>query len=61
MEKATENSNLLTVSKIAKELGVSDGKVKKAIAELKLDPDAKKGACAYYAPASVAKIKTALG
>ncbi|MDX9723636.1 MAG: HTH domain-containing protein [Myxococcota bacterium] len=50
----------LSAGKIAKELGVSDAKVKKAIKELGLEPDSKKGACGYYGPESVAKLKKAL-
>jgi len=52
--------DLLTAGKIAKEIGVSDAKVKKAIKELGLEPDAKKGACSYYSRAAIAKIKQAL-
>jgi Mn-dependent DtxR family transcriptional regulator len=51
---------LLTAGKIAKELGVSGPKVKKAIEELGLEPEAKKGACSYYSAAQVKKIKKAL-
>ncbi len=53
--------DLWTAANIAKELGVSDGKVKKAIAELKLAPDAKKGVCCYYGAAAKKKIASALG
>ena len=49
--------DLLTAGKIATELGVPPAKVKKAIQELGLEPDAKKGACSYYSKASIAKIK----
>ena len=61
-KKAEEKSgaDLLTAANIAKELGVSDGKVKKAIAELKLAPDAKKGVCCYYGPAAKKKIAAAV-
>lgn len=52
--------DMLTAGNIAKELGVPDAKVKKAIADLKLAPDAKKGPCCYYSRASVTKIKGAL-
>jgi hypothetical protein len=52
---------LLTASKIAAQLKVTDAKVKKAIAALKLAPAAKKGPCSYYAAADLAKIKKALG
>jgi hypothetical protein len=52
--------DLVTAGNIAKQLGVSDGKVKKAIAALNLEPAAKKGACAYYAATDIPKIKKAL-
>jgi Fic family protein len=55
-----ESTDLLTAGNIAKTLGVSDAKVKKAIAELGLQPDAKKGVCAYYSKAAVAKIEAKL-
>jgi hypothetical protein len=54
------DQELLTAGKIAKEISVADARVKKAIQELGLDPDAKKGACSYYSRAAVAKIKKAL-
>lgn len=57
----TDLADLLTASKIAAQLKVTDGKVKKAIAALGLKPAAKKGVCSYYAKGDVAKIKKALG
>ncbi len=57
---ADTEGQLLTAGKIAKELGVSDGKVKKAIQALGLEPDAKKGACAYYGPAALAALRDEL-
>ena len=57
---ATEKEVLLTAGSIAKELGVSDAKVKKAISELALQPKAKKGACCYYSKDALPKIKGAL-
>jgi len=54
-------TDLLTAAKIAAELKVPGGKVKKAIAALKLAPAAKKGVCNYYARSAVPKIKKALG
>ena len=54
------DKQLLTAGKVAKELGVSDAKVKKAITELELEPDEKKGACSYYSASAIAKIKKAL-
>lgn len=53
-------SDLLTASKIAKELSVPDAKVKKAIATLGLKPAAKKGVCSYYDRKAVAAIKKAI-
>jgi hypothetical protein len=55
-----ENTVLLTSGNIAKALGVSDAKVKKAIKDLKIKPNAKKGVCNYYSEAALTKIKTAL-
>ena len=51
---------LMTVGKIATELKVSPGQVKKAIAELKIKPTSKKGACSYYAAAIVPRVRSAL-
>ncbi|MBF0341244.1 MAG: hypothetical protein HQL95_09840 [Magnetococcales bacterium] len=50
-----------TATNIAKELGVSDARVKKAIKELGLEPAAKKGVCCYYAREEIGKIKEKLG
>jgi hypothetical protein len=57
---ADDLSNLFTAGAIAKTLGVSDGKVKKAITELKLKPEAKKGVCNYYGKSALEKIRKAL-
>jgi hypothetical protein len=54
-------ADLLTASKIAAHLEVTDAEVKKAIAVLGLKPAARKGVCSYYAKADVPKIKRALG
>lgn len=51
----------LSPGNIAKALGVSDAKVKKAIKDLALEPAAKRGVCSFYAPDQVAKIKAAVG
>jgi hypothetical protein len=59
--RMTDPSDLLTASKIAAALKVSDAKVKKAIAALGLKPAAKKGVCSYYEKSEVPKIKKALG
>jgi len=51
---------MLTAGNIAKQLSVSDAKVKKAIQELKIKPAAKKGVCNYYSKDTVSKVKAAL-
>ena len=55
-----ETPTLLTASAMAKELGVSDGKVKKAITEIGLVPTSKKGCCTCYAAEDLAKLKAVL-
>jgi hypothetical protein len=57
---ANEAPQLFTAGALAKELGVSDAKVKKAITELTLTPAAKKGCCSYYDADAVAKLKAVL-
>jgi hypothetical protein len=57
---ANDNQELLTAGNIAKELGVSDAKVKKAIKELAIQPKAKKGVCSYYSRDELPRIKEAL-
>ncbi len=49
---------MLTAKKVAEKLGVTEAKVKKIIKEQNIEPDAKRGACNYYAPATVEKIKS---
>ncbi len=53
-------TGLLTAGALAKELGVSDARVKKAIKTLGLEPKAKKGVCAYYGKDALAKLKPAV-
>jgi Fic family protein len=55
-----DKEDLLTSAGIAKQLGVSDAKVKKAIKELAIEPSAKKGVCSYYSQDALAKVKAAL-
>ncbi len=55
-----EKAGLLTAGTIAKKLGVSDAKVKKAIKDLGIQPKAKKGVCNYYSGDAVAVVKAAL-
>ena len=52
--------NLLTAGAIAKALGASDAKVKKAITDLGIAPAAKKGVCAYYGKDVLPKVKAAV-
>lgn len=56
----TPKSNL-SAGAIAKELGVPEAKVKKAIAALNLEPAAKKGVCNLYAVDAIPQIKAAIG
>ncbi len=44
-------------AKLAEALGVSAGKVKKLIAELKIKEDEVKGVCKYYGEAALKKLK----
>jgi hypothetical protein len=55
-----KQEDLLTAGNIAKELGVADARVKKAVSTLALQPKAKKGACSYYGRDQLTKIKEAL-
>ena len=55
-----KKDDVISAGNIAKELGLSDAKVKKAIKELDLQPAAKRGVCAFYARADVERIKAAL-
>jgi len=47
---------MLSAGKWAKELGVPEAKFKKAIKEAGVQPDAKKGACAYYSRKTAEKM-----
>jgi hypothetical protein len=56
----TETPTLFTAATMAKQLGVSDAKVKKAITELSLVPASRKGCCTYYTPEDLSKLKAVL-
>ena len=56
----TEKSDLLTAGAIAQKLGAPVPKVKQAIADLKIKPAAKKGACTYFSGDALIKIKAAM-
>lgn len=57
---AAEKEDVLTAGSIAKELGISEAKVKKAIKDLAIDPKMKKGVCCYYSRDALADIKAAV-
>ena len=50
----------VTVGAIAKEIGVSDTKVKKAIETLKIEPVGKRGVCKLYATDVIEAVKKTL-
>ncbi len=60
MATKTTKEEMLTAGKVAKQLGVPAGAVKKAVAALNLEPDLVKGGCSYYAPKTVKKIAKAV-
>ena len=49
-----------TLTAWAKELGLNEKKLKEAVKVLGLEPDAKKGVCAYYGKAKVDKASKAI-
>lgn len=56
----TETPTLITASAMAKNLGVSEVKVKKAIKEWGLRPAAERGCCTFYGPEEMSKLKAFL-
>jgi hypothetical protein len=51
----------VTAAVIAKELGVSDAKVKKAIEALGIAPAAMRGICKLYSPETIEAVRAKLG
>lgn len=51
---------MLTAAKLAESLQVSQGKVKKLIDQLGIEPDDVKGACKYYGPGARKKLESEL-
>jgi hypothetical protein len=49
-----------TTANWAKDLGVPEKKLKDALKAAGIEPDAKKGVCAYYSQASAEKAKKAI-
>lgn len=56
----SEKAELVTTGNIAKDLNISDGKIKKIIKELGIKPVTKKGVCNYYSLDALKQIKAAL-
>ena len=54
------SDDMKTAANWAKELDVPEKKLKEAIKSIGIQPDAKKGACAYYARASAEWAKKAI-
>ena len=52
--------DLKTATNWAKDLGVPEKKLKDAFKAAGIEPDAKKGVCAYYCKASAEKAKKAI-
>lgn len=53
--------DLKTLANWAKELGLNEKKLKETVKAAGLEPDAKKGACAYYGKAAIAKAQQQMG
>jgi hypothetical protein len=53
-------TQMYTAGKLAKALGVSQGKVKKIIEAENIEPDEVKRNCKYYGEETAAKIKSLL-
>ncbi len=51
------SDDMKTIGNWAKELGVPEKQLKEAVKAAAIQPDAKKGACAYYSRASAEKAK----
>ena len=52
-------AGLYTSTKLAEALGISAGKVKKLLDELKIKEDSVKGVCKYYGEEALKKLKAA--
>ncbi len=53
--------DLKTLANWAKELGLSEKKLKEAVKALGLEPDAKRGACSLYGRGAVDQARSTLG
>ena len=55
-----ETTEMFTTGKLAVELGISQGKVKKLIDAQKISPDEIKRNCKYYGSKTLQKLKASL-
>ncbi len=60
MAKDAEGREGMTAGALAKEVGASPAAVKKALAELKIEPDFVKAGCSYYFTERADEVKKAL-
>ncbi len=54
------SDDMKTIGNWAKELGIPEKQLKEAVKAAAIQPDAKKGACAYYSRASAEKAKKSI-
>jgi plasmid maintenance system antidote protein VapI len=57
---ADKKSPMYTAGKLAEELGVPQGRVKKLIEEHKIQPDDVQRGCKYYGAATLQKLQAAV-
>jgi hypothetical protein len=58
-EATPVKEEMLTAGKIAEKFDLKPAQIKKAIEKLGIEPDMKKGPCAYYSMDTAQKIKKA--
>ncbi len=54
-----KGSDLYTAGKLAEQLGIAAGKVRKLLEENNIQPDEIQKGCKYYGPATLKKLKAA--
>lgn len=54
------SEDMRTIGNWAKELGIPEKKLKEAVKAAAIQPDAKKGPCAYYSRESAEKAKKSI-
>lgn len=55
-----KSGDMLTSAKWAEKFGIPASKFKKAIDQLNIQPDMKKGVCGYYSAKTAEKVKEAV-